>query len=151
MKACIQAVAELYQRSIGLHKQVFLIGHSMGGKLAQAILQSNDLIPYINGILYISTPIDEPVIYADSLLHLYYRRAEEFISSRRINHGPNKDSNVCNKVTNELKVSNNVDLTFKSNIERIIMISIGGGNRDLLVPDALTTSKYNDLHAMVCT
>lgn len=148
LKECIRVVGDLYRRSTGLTKQVFLIGHSMGGKLAQSILRDDDLRSYINGILYISSPVDKPVIYADSILYQYYKRADEFISSRCVDHTPNNETNVCKQalLSDESKKADDGE---GDKMENIMMISIGGGNRDVLVQAALTTSRYNDLHAMV--
>ncbi|KAM7350071.1 GPI inositol-deacylase [Cochliomyia hominivorax] len=144
LRLAILAVKRLYEKSSNINKQVMLIGHSMGGKVAQAVLEEKDIAAYINSIIFISTPLDTPVVDFDSKINDFYTNSDKYLFSRRIAYVPKNDTNVCSNYKHRMpQISNESKL-----LDSVLMISIGGGNRDLLVRDALTTSKYSDIHAM---
>lgn len=137
----------LYRKSSNIGKNVILIGHSMGGKVAQAVLEEPDIAPYINTIIFISTPLDNPVVDFDTKMNEFYTHSDRYLSNKRFSNVPNTDTNVCSNFNHRIPQNRNESQL----LDNILMISIGGGNRDLLVRDALTTSKYSDIHAMVCS
>lgn len=122
-----------------------LIGHSMGGKIAQAVLEEPDIASYINTIIFISTPLDKPVVDFDSKINEFYVKSERFLSNKKTVHVPNTETNVCTNYNHRIPQARNESKI----LDNVLMISIGGGNRDLLVRDALTSSKFSDIHAMV--
>ncbi|XP_037823045.1 GPI inositol-deacylase [Lucilia sericata] len=144
LRLSILAVQNLYKKSSNIKKQVIIIGHSMGGKVAQAVLEETDIAPYINTIIFISTPLDKPVVDFDSKLNEFYAYSDRYLSDKRVSYVPNIDTNVCTNYNHRIPLNKNES----QRLDNVLMISIGGGNRDLLVRDALTTSKYSDIHAM---
>ncbi|XP_065365052.1 GPI inositol-deacylase [Calliphora vicina] len=144
LRLSILAVQNLYKKSSNIEKHVILIGHSMGGKVAQSVLEEPDIAPYINTIIFISTPLDNPVVDFDSKLNEFYAFSDRYLSNKRVSYVPNTDTNVCSNYNHRIPLNNNESKL----LDNVLMISIGGGNRDLLVRDALTTSKYSDIHAM---
>lgn len=122
-----------------------LIGHSMGGKIAQAVLEEPDISSYINTIIFISTPLDKPVVDFDSKINEFYVKSYRFLSNKKFTYVPTTETNVCNNYNHRIPQARNESKL----LDNVLMISIGGGNRDFLVRDALTSSKYSDIHAMV--
>lgn len=117
----------------------------MGGKVAQSVLEEPAIAKYINSIIYISSPIDNPVVNFDSKINKFYTYSNFYLSNKRVSHLPNRNTNVCTNYQDRIPQQRNESMI----LDNILMISIGGGNRDLLVRDGLTTSQYSDIHAMV--
>lgn len=141
LKLCIQVVSNIYEKN----KSVIIIGHSMGGKVAQAVLEQRGDFTKINSIIFISSPLDIPVINLDYEIQKFYVNNEKFLSINRERYLAHNQTNAC------VDLYQNVSY-FRSEsslMENILMISIGGGNRDLMVQESLTMSKYSDIHAMV--
>lgn len=145
LRLSILAVRSLYKKSFNAEKCVILIGHSMGGKVAQSVLEEPQLASYVNSIIFISTPLDNPVVNFDSKINEFYTFSDRYISTKRVSHLPTRHTNVCSNYQHRIPQQRNESKL----LDNVLMISIGGGNRDLLVRDALTTSKYSDIHAMV--
>ncbi|XP_017871035.1 PREDICTED: GPI inositol-deacylase [Drosophila arizonae] len=145
LKHCIRTIASLYSQP----SPVVLIGHSMGGKLAQSVLTDAEISQHINAIISISTPLDHPVLNLDAHLGRFYSETHEQLSRTRTATQPSIMTNVCQslhqKPLSEQSMTNQ-DLSAK--LDNVLLISTGGGNRDLLVQAGLTTSQFNDLHAM---
>lgn len=118
----------------------------MGGKIAQIILEEADVAKYINTIIYISTPLDNPVANFDSKINDCYSNSDLYLSNKRMAYVPDKNTNVCYKFNHRFLSKQDESKI----LDHVLMVSIGGGNRDLLVRDGLTTSKFSDIHAMVC-
>uniref|UniRef100_A0A1B0AEI1 GPI inositol-deacylase n=1 Tax=Glossina pallidipes TaxID=7398 RepID=A0A1B0AEI1_GLOPL len=140
LKLCIQVVSNIYEKN----KSVIIIGHSMGGKVAQAVLEQRGDFTKINSIIFISSPLDIPVINLDYEIQKFYVNNEKFLSINRERYLAHNETNTC------VDLYQNVSY-FRSEsslMENILMISIGGGNRDLMVQESLTMSKYSDIHAM---
>lgn len=146
LKHCIRTIASLYRQP----SPIVLIGHSMGGKLAQSVLTNAEISQHINAIISISTPLDQPVLNLDAHLGRFYLETHEQLSRTRTATQPSIMTNVCQslhqKPPSEQSMANQ-DLSAK--LDNVLLISTGGGNRDLLVQAGLTTSQFNDLHAMV--
>ncbi|TDG41841.1 hypothetical protein AWZ03_011731 [Drosophila navojoa] len=145
LKYCIRTIASLYRHP----SPIVLIGHSMGGKLAQSVLTDTDISQHINAIISISTPLDNPVLSLDAHLSQFYKETHEKLSYTRTATQPTTTTNVCQSMhqrpLSEQSMANQ-DLSAK--LDNVLLISTGGGNRDLLVQAGLTTSQFNDLHAM---
>uniref|UniRef100_A0A182P0S5 GPI inositol-deacylase n=1 Tax=Anopheles epiroticus TaxID=199890 RepID=A0A182P0S5_9DIPT len=127
---CIQEIARLYGPR-GRSIRMIIIGHSIGGKLAQAVVEQAAGARYVAGIVTLSAPVDKPVALLDHYHYSFYERIEQAWKVNR-------------SVTEELKASPKAKLP----LDGILFITIGGGIRDIIVHDGLTASRYADLHAM---
>lgn len=145
LSLAIEAVRELYNKSYDVQKSVILVGHSMGGKVAQAVLQDPEISKYINTIIFISSPMDSPVVNFDSKINQFYTLSNRYLSNKHVTHLPNRHTNVCTNYQDKIPQQKNESMV----LDNVLMISMGGGNRDLLVRDGLTISQYSDIHAMV--
>lgn len=126
----------------------------MGGKIAQALLTDYNYIDLVNTVIMLSTPVDKPVINIDNYFEVFYRNINDFWL---LNRG---SVNVIKNTTNTCSINhigptevapsttNDNDEEFPLN--KKLLITIGGGSRDILVHSALTTSKFSDIHAIVC-
>ncbi|EDW00098.1 GH12040 [Drosophila grimshawi] len=145
LKHCIHTILSLYKQP----SPIVLIGHSMGGKLAQSVLTDAQIGHYINSIISISTPLDQPVLNLDAHLSQFYAETHELLSRTRTATHPTSTTNVCQslhqKSPSEQRIANQ---ELSASLDNVLLISTGGGNRDLLVHAGLTTSQFNDLHAM---
>jgi len=126
-------------------KKVILIGHSMGGKIAHGLLTNLEIANKVNSIIFISTPLDQPVLNMDMEIRNFYEYTENLLSKYRKSFIISNETNVCDQKF--CRSSKSVGTSYA--LDDVLLISIGGGNRDFLVRDALTTSKYSDIHAMV--
>ena len=117
----------------------------MGGKVAEASLENPKISAFVNSIIFISTPIDYPVVNFDTEMNKFYTWSNTYLSSRKKSYVPDIATNVCTNYQHRVPLQGNESRT----LDNTLMISIGGGNRDLLVRDGLTISKYSDIHAMV--
>lgn len=145
LRIAILAVRTLYKEANNVDKSIILVGHSMGGKVAQAVIQDPAIAKYINTIIFISSPIDKPVVNFDPKINEFYSNTDGYFHNKRTTHLPNRQTNVCLNYQDKIPHQGNESKI----LDNILMISMGGGNRDLLVRDGLTTSQYNDIHAMV--
>ncbi|XP_058983673.1 GPI inositol-deacylase-like isoform X1 [Musca domestica] len=144
LRIAILAVRTLYKEANNVDKSIILVGHSMGGKVAQAVIQDPAIAKYINTIIFISSPIDKPVVNFDPKINEFYSNTDGYFHNKRTTHLPNRQTNVCLNYQDKIPHQGNESKI----LDNILMISMGGGNRDLLVRDGLTTSQYNDIHAM---
>lgn len=146
LKHSIKTVLNLYKKLEHRPTQVVLVGHSMGGKISEALLADPEYTPYINTIISIAGPVDQPVINIDPYIEAFYRNTENALSnSMRINEITNT-TNYCGKQISTY-VNSNKEKT-KLPLDDILFITIGGGSRDYLVQSGLTSSKYSDIHAL---
>ncbi|XP_055616650.1 GPI inositol-deacylase isoform X2 [Toxorhynchites rutilus septentrionalis] len=126
---CVRTILSLYKRHTSGPSSVMLVGHSLGGKIAQAVAVTSGTAPLINAIIAISSPIDTPVLMLDHYYRYFYNSVhEKWIQNRTI-----------------LKSSYHSP---KRPLDHILFVTIGGGLRDTMVHDALTDSVFSDLHAM---
>uniref|UniRef100_A0A182RLM9 GPI inositol-deacylase n=1 Tax=Anopheles funestus TaxID=62324 RepID=A0A182RLM9_ANOFN len=129
LELCIQEIARLYGAR-GRSIRMFIVGHSVGGKLAQAVVTQRNIGRHVAGIVTLSAPVDKPVALLDHYHHSFYDRIEQAWKTDR--------SVAMEPKTSPLKLS----------LDGILFITIGGGIRDIIVHDGLTSSRYADLHAM---
>lgn len=113
----------------------------------------------VNTLIAIATPMDKPVLNVDSYLDSFYRKSNAFWGLHRpsnhtvISNSTNTCCNASNHALTKISIDNS---TAQSNVEQyetyflenILLITIGGGSRDLLVPSALTISRFSDIHTM---
>ncbi|KAH8281325.1 hypothetical protein KR018_009619 [Drosophila ironensis] len=148
LKLCIRTILSIYAgRS---HRpSIVLIGHSMGGKLAQSVLTDPELGQHINTVLSIAAPLDEPVLNLDAQLEAFYVETDEVLARLRTATVPTSTTNVCESLHQRPpSVQRMASQESSARLDNVLMISTGGGNRDLLVRPGRTGSRFNDLHAM---
>lgn len=144
VRLCIQRVLSLYKSIPGGPTTVVLVGHSMGGKIAQAVATSPGMAPLINSIVAISSPMDVPVLSLDHYLQNFYNSVNtEWKQNRTVCSSPGKAA--------RLKVEDDYCLAPEGGsrpLDHILLITVGGGIRDTMVHDSLTNSIFGDVHAM---
>nr|XP_016937172.1 GPI inositol-deacylase [Drosophila suzukii] len=148
LKLCIRTILSIYE---GRAEQpsIVLIGHSMGGKLAQSVLVDPAIGQHINTIVSISTPLDQPVLNLDAELEYFYDQTNAMLSKLRTATVPTMITNVCDSLHQRPpSVQRMASQDSSARLDNVLLISTGGGNRDLLVRPGLTSSRFNDLHAM---
>jgi len=146
LKHCIRTILSLYRQP----SPIVLIGHSMGGKLAQSVLTDAEISQHINAIISISTPLDQPVLNLDAHLGQFYFDTHTQLSRTRTASKPTNSTNVCQSLhQKQLSEERMARQELSPILDNVLLISTGGGNRDLLVNAGLTSSQFNDLHAMV--
>ncbi|XP_050081396.1 GPI inositol-deacylase [Anopheles maculipalpis] len=134
LELCVQEIVRLYGAR-GRSTRMFIIGHSVGGKLAQAVVAHGtgtrgSIDRHVAGIVTLSAPVDKPVALLDHYHHNFYDRIEQAWRANR-------------SVTGGFESSSR-----KLSLDGILFLTIGGGIRDIIVHDGLTSSRYADLHAM---
>lgn len=115
----------------------------------------------INTLIAIATPMDEPVLNIDYYLDSFYRKSNTFWQQHRqsndtlISNLTNTCCNASNYATSIITGLSPTGSTQKNAkesemhfLENILLITIGGGSRDLLVRPELTTSRFSDVHTM---
>uniref|UniRef100_A0A1Q3G1I1 GPI inositol-deacylase n=1 Tax=Culex tarsalis TaxID=7177 RepID=A0A1Q3G1I1_CULTA len=127
---CVRRILNLYERRSNEPVSIVLIGHSLGGKIAQAVASMDNLSLKINTIIAISAPIDNPVLSMDHYYYNFYSAVQEQWTSNR----------TFNKKQINPKAQKSLD--------NILFLTIGGGIRDTLVDESLTNSVFSDMHAM---
>ncbi|XP_037939249.1 GPI inositol-deacylase isoform X2 [Teleopsis dalmanni] len=150
LKICIKSVLALYKHLDNNNKSVVLIGHSMGGKIAQSVLTDNDTVKLINTVIFISSPLDNPVVNIDTEMNLFYEKTNKMLMETR-SQNLLSNANICTNTVFLQEIAKKFSIAQQSNkslTENVLLISIGGGNRDLLVRAGLTSSRFSDIHAM---
>lgn len=115
----------------------------------------------INTLIAIATPMDEPVLNIDYYLDSFYRKSTTFWQQHRLSNdtlitnltntccnASNYASSIVTGVSTSESKSPNVKASETYFLENILLVTIGGGSRDLLVRSALTTSRFSDIHTM---
>lgn len=126
----------------------------MGGKIAQALLTNYKTIDLVNSIVMLSTPVDKPVLNIDNYFKMFYQKIDEFwtMNRKEINEVKNTTNTCC---MNHIGPAELATLPADDNDQALLLnqkllVTIGGGSRDILVHSALTSSKFSDVHAIVC-
>ncbi|CAL1282554.1 unnamed protein product [Larinioides sclopetarius] len=102
------------QSLYSLEKKIILIGHSMGGVIAKAVFSLPSFNPAdISLIITLAAPHKEPVVAADTAIVNFYAKIRETWKYRN-----------------------------KKGFSDIPVISIGGGQRDILVRSDLTSNNF---------
>lgn len=116
----------------------------------------------VNTVIMIAAPLDRAVLNIDLPLDRFYRKVHDYWAANRImsNNLFENDSNTCCQhrnpvvekvvaVYDKIEIDNNKINNTGQLLNDILLISIGGGSRDLLVHSGLTSSVFSDVHAMV--
>lgn len=130
-----------------------------GGKVAQSVLMNRETANRVNTVIALAAPLDKPVLNIDFYTEAFYRKTNKLWSEHRPPN-PNLITNLTNTCCN---ASNFEQLHFNADdeqtalahgptkryfLEDILLITIGGGSRDILVHSGLTTSKFSDIHVV---
>lgn len=135
----IRAVLKLYERLPHPPKKIVVVGHSIGGKLIQKLLTTPETAKLINTVITLASPMDKPVLNWDLDIHNFYDSIEKYWSeSREVSVNSNNSCGLRQRIVPKI----NKPLDDK------LLITIGGGRKDLMVHSGLTDSKYSDLHVM---
>lgn len=117
----------------------------MGGKIAQSLMTNESIAEKINTIISVAAPLDNPVINFDFSMEAFYRKTEEYLLDNRSSIAATNETNLCRSVHSNF-IPTTINETHFLNDK--LFISIGGGNRDILVHSGLTHSKFSDLHVL---
>ena len=138
----IRAILKLYQKLPNPPTQIAIVGHSIGGKLAQKLLSSPDTAQFINTVIALASPMDKPVLNWDHHIDSFYKSIDTYwLENRQIHDATN---NSCG-LRNARKALSDKETRI---LDDKLLITIGGGSKDLLVHSGLTDSKFSDLHVM---
>lgn len=142
--------------------------------MAQSVLMNREIAKRVNTVIAIAAPIDKPVINIDFYMEAFYRKSNKVWLEHR---PPNPNlitnlTNTCCNATNFIQFDTNAvtnaeatehvpaespssnasddnkNIAKRYFLEDILLITIGGGSRDILVQSGLTTSQFSDVHAM---
>lgn len=103
-----------------------------------------------------AAPIDQPVLNIDFFMDSFYKKTNQVWN----NHRPQTEYLITNTTSTCCNANNNAINWGKPKViganrseealflKDILLITIGGGSRDVLVPSNLTTSKFSDVHTM---
>lgn len=141
--------------------------------MAQSVLMNRETAKRVNTVIAIAAPIDKPVVNIDFYMEAFYRKSNKLWLEHRppnpnlitnltntccnatnfIDYEPATDANAQPNApapVNVMNRSNGSDSSIAKRyfLDDILFITIGGGNRDILVPSGLTTSKFSDVHVM---
>lgn len=138
---CIRAILKLYQRLPFPPNKLVIVGHSIGGKIAQKLLSDPDTAPLINTVITLASPM-RPVLNWDHHIDAFYRSIEDYwIDNRVITEAANNSCGLRKRRSLQKREESRM-------LDDKLFITIGGGNKDLLVHSGLTDSKFSDLHVM---
>ncbi|XP_059618674.1 GPI inositol-deacylase [Phlebotomus argentipes] len=141
---CIKHILNLYKRLPNRPQSITIVGHSMGGTIAYALLRNSDIAPLVGTIIALSAPLDKPAINLDVYINAFYRSIQEkFSESRSARLIGNRTNTCCPEKNRE-----NFEKTPPKGLDDKLLISIGGGSRDVIVHPGLTTSVFSDIHTM---
>lgn len=148
---CVHAISRLYTHQPGL----IIVAHSMGGKVAQAAMQHANVSALVHTMLLIATPVDRPVVDVDFYTSAFYRRVDAYWQQHRstqqvatnLTATCGGSAYACTTAVapteSDAPASPNPAL-----LDHVLLVTIGGGERDRLVHAGLTRSRFGDLHAM---
>lgn len=148
---CIRKILELYKKLQNPPKSIVLVGHSMGGKIAQALVSRPEIMDNINTIITLAAPMDKPVVAFDYYTEKFYKNTEKFwLQHRQAVKLISNTTNYCKpyKMKVERGTMENATEEESWRLDDKLLITIGGGSRDLMVHPGLTTSKFSDIHTM---
>lgn len=129
--------------------------------MAQSVLMNREAASRVATIVAIAAPIDMPVVNIDFYMEAFYRKTNQFWLEHRQNStqtisnltntcclASNHAINYANSSAIQIKGGNLTKLNHKYFLNDILLVTIGGGSRDILVRAGLTQSRYSDVHSM---
>lgn len=142
---CIKEILNLYSGLPNRPRSITIVGHSMGGTIAYALLRNTEVAPLIGTIIALSAPLDKPVVNLDVYINAFYRSInDKFSESRKIRKIGNNTNTCCSEKMHKEEPRNPSPKGFDDKL----LISIGGGSRDIIVHSGQSDSIYSDIHAM---
>lgn len=158
----IKAVLNLYKDLPNAPTSVVIIAHSMGGKVAQSVLTNRNTATLVNTFIAIASPMDKPVLNIDFYMEAFYRKSNKLWLDHRLpNQNPITNlTNTCCNASNTAEATVFQSVTENENgtaidindkryfLKDILLITIGGGSRDILVHSGLTFSQFSDIHSI---
>jgi glycosylphosphatidylinositol deacylase len=133
---------KLYKNQPNRPKKLVLIGHSIGGKIAQSLLTLETTRSQINTVIVLASPMDKPVLALDSEMYYYYQNVNNFwMENRHHIVIPSNRTNNCIKKDEEFEGNS-------KKLDEKLLITVGGGSRDLMVSSGLTDSKFSNVHVL---
>lgn len=126
------------------------------------MLMNRETASRVNTVIALAAPIDKPVVNIDFYMESFYRKSNKFWLEHRppnTNLITNLTNTCCNDSNHAIINSNEVQWNTKNNatieilnrkyfLKDILLITIGGGSRDILVDSGLTFSQFSDIHTM---
>lgn len=120
----------------------------------------------INTIVMLSVPLDRPVLSLDLAIDKYYRDIHQYWTANRKTAAPiTNGTNTCCAHRVPVAMAGNAAVQppqaeYKRKeprpvvvenfvLDHVLMVSIGGGSRDVIVSAGYTDSVFSDVHAMV--
>ncbi|XP_026469702.1 GPI inositol-deacylase-like [Ctenocephalides felis] len=135
----IHTILNLYDKNTAHPKSIVLIGHSIGGLIAQHVVTIDENSQRVNTIITLATPNKKPVAALDQLIPTFYTETFKYWTENfQIMNMTNKSNKAGFKDINKEN----------SKFSDILFISIGGGSRDILVPSGLTSSKFGHINTL---
>lgn len=114
----------------------------------------------VSSLVAIAAPIDKPVVNIDFYMESFYRKANQFwLEHRPPTAQPISNlTNMCCSAGNHAVTYGNASTVPANDTARysgqkyflrdLLLVTIGGGSRDVLVRPGLTQSQFSDVHAM---
>lgn len=110
----------------------------------------------VNTIVALASPLDRPVLNIDVYFESFYRKVNKYWDEHRpiYNKITNTTNTCCNSSNYNLVEDNTAVLPVEAEgkkkqiLDDILLITVGGGSRDILVHSGLTHSRFSDIHAM---
>lgn len=146
---CVHAISRLYGNNGA--GGLIIVAHSMGGKVAQAAMQHANVSALVHTVLMIATPVDRPVVDVDFYTSAFYRRVDAYWQQHRSAQRliTNRTATCGNGYGSTERRSRAGDAPrLPALLDHVLLVTIGGGERDRLVHAGLTQSRFGDLHAM---
>lgn len=114
----------------------------------------------VNTVIMLSVPLDRPVLNMDLAIDKYYRKIHQYWSMNRSPAAAvtNETNSCCahRRPLTEMAATATANYKRKERpaaavklLEDVLLLSIGGGSRDVLVHSDLSASVFSDMHAMV--
>lgn len=100
----------------------------------------------VNTVIMIATPVDKPVLNIDVYFETLYQNVDNYWKQHKT------ISDQITNTTNTCCESNQTSIQSRNKfhlLDELLLITIGGGSRDLMIHAGLTNSKFSDVHAMV--
>lgn len=109
----------------------------------------------VNTIIALASPIDQPVLNIDFYMDSFYKKTNDVWKQHRPQNEyviTNTTSTCCNASNYAINWRKPMPIANRSEealfLKDILLITIGGGSRDILVPSNLTTSRFSDVHTI---